>query len=253
MTKISIIGSGNVAYHLCKAFSFSGQALEIEIFGRNKTDLIQFHSEFKVKILTQMAEIDKTSIVFVCVSDDQIQTVINGFDKNQFVVYTSGTIALDFFKDNNKIGVFYPLQTFSKNREIDFTTVPILIEAKNLEFEKELVLIAKQISNHVELADSTKRQNIHLAAVFANNFTNHILHLSKTILDKNNINWSLLKPLIQESFLKINEGYEPKEIQTGPAKRNDFETIKMQEGKLNGLELDIYKLITKSIIKTYRK
>jgi predicted short-subunit dehydrogenase-like oxidoreductase (DUF2520 family) len=251
MKKISIIGTGNVAYHFCK--ELSRQNFEIELFGRNTSEMFAFQKAFKLKTLNSISEIDETSLILICVSDDQIQTIVNQLNELSFKAYTSGTVSLTELENKSNLNVFYPLQTFSKNRELDFQNIPILIEAFNKEQENELINLAKKLSSQVELANSEKRKKLHLAAVFANNFTNHLLYTSKNILSREEINWNLLMPLITETFEKIKLGFEPKEIQTGPAKRGDIETIQKQLEQLNLFEKNMYQSITASIIETYKK
>jgi predicted short-subunit dehydrogenase-like oxidoreductase (DUF2520 family) len=251
MTEISIIGTGNVAFHLSK--ELSSKKIDFKVFGRNISELKNFKNLFQVETFSLFSGINTQSLVVVCVKDDEIENVVNQLSINQKIVYTSGTLSLNLFKKRKNIGVFYPLQTFSKKRLIDFSQVPILIEANTKEFSDELVIFASKISSRVEFADSETRKKIHLAAVFANNFTNHILNISKNLMEKNNLDWDLLKPLIKETFSKIIEGKNPELLQTGPAKRLDFNTIKIQSDQLDGFEKLIYENITNSIIETHKK
>ncbi len=254
MTKISLIGTGNVAFHLCKVFT--EQNVEVEIYGRNKVNVKKFESDFNIKNITDLKEIDPQSLAVLCVNDDQIQILLNQIDSKISVAYTSGTVSLDSLPKRENIGIFYPLQTFSKSRKIDFFQVPILIEANNEFFAQKLFDFAWKMSSKVEFADSEKRKKVHLAAVFVNNFTNHLFYLAKNQVDKAGIDWNLLNPLIKETVVKIQD-LSPFDAQTGPAKRGDFSTI---ESQINLLEsnildensLEIYKLMTKSIIETYK-
>ena len=173
--------------------------------------------------------------------------------KNTLIVHTSGATAMYILKKHDSIGVFYPLQSFTKNRMPDFKEIPICIEAKNEKDIDTLNLLAQKISNHVYEIDSEQRKKIHVAAVLVNNFTNHLYHLGYNFLDENNINPQILFPLIKETAHRIDE-VSPYLAQTGPAKRHDLKTME------NHLELlkspktkEIYKLLSRSISDIYEK
>jgi predicted short-subunit dehydrogenase-like oxidoreductase (DUF2520 family) len=251
MTEITIVGTGNVAFHLCQ--ELSSKHINFQVYGRNKSELDILSKQFKINTFSSISELNQDNLFIVCIKDDEIKKFTSKLNTETKVAYTSGTISLDNFKNRKFTGVFYPLQTFSKRRKINFNEVPILIEANNDEFTNELIELALKISNRVEKANSEKRKSLHLAAVFANNFTNHMLHISKTIMEKNKLDWSLLHPLIKETLTKIIDGENPKEIQTGPAKRKDFKTIEIHLDHLNESESEIYSSITKNIIETDKK
>ena len=148
------------------------------------------------------------------------------------------------------LGVFYPLQTFTKNRIVNMKEVPFFIEATNKRFGDLLVDLASVISDNVNIATSEERSKLHLAAVFVNNFTNHILHQAKMYSDDNDVNFSHLMPLLSETIHKV-KNHNPKDVQTGPAKRGDEQTIRHQMKNLEGDALAIYTLLTDSIKKTH--
>lgn len=247
MEKITIIGSGNVAFHLCKLFS--GLNFELDLFSRNSSKAKQFEKLFKLNHISSIEKI-KNEFVLVCVSDNSVNEIISKLNDNNKIAYTSGVTELNSLPKKANLGVFYPLQTFSEQRDLNLNKVPFLIEANNEAFGKELFELASKISQKVEFADSEKRKNIHLAAVFANNFTNHLLYLSKKILAKKNIDWNLLLPLIQETFSKAIE-IGPENGQTGPAKRKDLLTIEKHLKELDSPMKEIYQEITNSILQTY--
>lgn len=247
MKDITFIGSGNVAYHLCKVLSDLG--FQIKLFARNQLSAQEFVSEFKVELISKIEEI-KNQFVLVCVSDTSIPSIISALDDSNRIAYTSGNQDLNSLLKKQNLGVFYPLQTFSKEREVNLFDVPFLIEANNSYFTQELFDLAWLISKKVEFADSQKRKSLHLAAVFANNFTNHILFQAKKILEEKDIDWSLLIPLIQETISKAIE-FGPENAQTGPAKRNDLNTIKNQLEQLNPDLKSIYLDLSNSILENY--
>ena len=180
--------------------------------------------------------------------DDKIAEVISNF-QNINIAHTSGSIGLEIFKSNfTNCGVFYPLQTFNKEVDITFSEIPLCIEANNPEFEKELLKIGESLSNSVVKMNSEQRKQLHIAAVFACNFSNHMFSIADDILQKSNVDFNLLHPLIRQTIKKI-EKHSPKSVQTGPAKRNDKKIIESHLQSLEKNQQELYKLITNSIIK----
>jgi predicted short-subunit dehydrogenase-like oxidoreductase (DUF2520 family) len=148
-----------------------------------------------------------------------------------------------------KCAVFYPLMTFSINKSLDLRNVPFCIEAIDDETEQILVDIAQEMSDTVYLLNSEERKVLHLAAVFACNFTNHLLALSKSIIDNENLEFDLLKPIISETFKKALKAEDPADVQTGPAIRNDKTIINRHLDYLkdDAQLLEIYEVLTESI------
>jgi predicted short-subunit dehydrogenase-like oxidoreductase (DUF2520 family) len=167
-------------------------------------------------------------------------------------VHTSGAISMNKLKSNAKKGVFYPLQTFTKNASIDFSEIPICIEAATKKDENLLKILANSISKNTYLINSTQRKSLHVAAVFVNNFVNHMYYLGEEICNKYNVPFEILHPIIKETASKI-ESLSPFEAQTGPAKRNDTKTIEEHLAILTANQQEIYKLLTNSITQTYGK
>jgi predicted short-subunit dehydrogenase-like oxidoreductase (DUF2520 family) len=166
------------------------------------------------------------------------------------IAYTSGTVSLNDLPSHPNLGVFYPLQTFTKEKRIDLKTVPFFVEANNSIFENELDELAKHIGKQSTIANSEQRKQLHIAAVFVNNFTNHLTYLAKEHLEAHHLSWDNLLPLLEETFTKLKD-FNPKEIQTGPARRNDQEVLNKHLNELTGDKKNIYKAITDSIIHTY--
>lgn len=253
MNNISFIGSGNVSYHLSKALKNAGYIIH-SISSRNPLNA----DNLALSLNTTSCPIEDIDIsidlLIICVSDDALSTVIEAIPTGlKSVVHTSGSISTDIFNDKfENYGVFYPLQSFKKTREIDISDVPILIEANNHAFEERLKKIALRISNRVEIMDSEDRKYLHLAAVFANNFVNHLATEAYGILENKNIDGSLLQPLLLETVLGL-ENSHPREMQTGPAKRNDKEVIKKQEEllKLNPKLQSLYRQLSQQIMQRY--
>jgi predicted short-subunit dehydrogenase-like oxidoreductase (DUF2520 family) len=246
MIQITIIGSGNVAQHLIKAFSKS-EAVEIaQVFSRKKeklSSLIEFD-----KIVSDYEDLKESDLYIIAVTDNAIAEVSQQLPfNNQLVVHTSGTASIETLDDKNRKGVFYPLQTFSKNKEIDFSVIPICLEADNTFDFRVLETVAKSISKAVFPINSEQRKALHVAAVFVNNFTNHLYQIGQEICEENQVSFDILKPLIQETAEKIKT-LEPIDAQTGPAKRNDSSTIQAHlEYLSNEDQKNIYRILTQSI------
>lgn len=251
MIKIVIIGAGNVALHLYKAFSENKKTRVIQIYNRN-TGNITFIDPAITEATDRLSELKEADIYIVCVKDDAIAAISGKLPfKNKLVVHTSGSIPIDNLASTNRKGVFYPLQTFSKDKEVDFKTIPICIEAEDKEDLKFIETLAKFISGNVYEINSHQRKSLHLAAVFVNNFVNHMYHIGNDICKENHIPFKILQPLINETAEKIIN-LDPIEAQTGPARRNDLETTEMHTGQLKSkMHKEIYKLLTKSIQETY--
>lgn len=252
MISISIIGSGNVAHHLIAAFKKVPEIELIQVLTRHKSSLT--HLLDSNKIITDYREIQTVDLIIIAVSDNAIAEVSNQLPiKNQLVVHTSGSVSLESLSDNNRKGVFYPLQTFSKSKAVDFKTIPICLEAQNTDDYKTLEVVAKSISNVIYPVNSEQRKALHVAAVFVSNFVNHLYQIGNDICTENQLSFDILKPLIQETANKILT-LSPNEAQTGPAKRNDTQTINAQLSFLTeDNQKEIYKLLTKSIIDNGKK
>ena len=242
MIKVTLVGKGNVSSHLEKVFENSKDVHLVNILSSRG-------NEIKKALQTE-----STDIYIIAVSDDAIDVVSQQFmNSEKIIVHTSGSVSMQTLPEGIRRGVFYPLQTFSKNRKIDFKSIPICIEAEKSEDLKLLHKLATSISESVYEISSVQRKSLHLAAVFANNFTNHLYHIGNDICQANGVSFDILKPLILETSEKINE-LSPIEAQTGPAKRNDEKTIKKQLNQLqNHTHKEVYKTMTKSIIETYGK
>ncbi|MCR4029257.1 MULTISPECIES: Rossmann-like and DUF2520 domain-containing protein [Flavobacterium] len=246
MIQINIIGSGNVAQHLIKAFSNSKTVEIKQVFSRKKESvhhLIDFE-----KIVTDFSELQSADLHIIAVSDNVIAEVSEQLPfNNQLVVHTSGTSSIELLNEKNRRGVFYPLQTFSKNKNIDYSIIPFCLEAENTADFKLLETVAKSISIAVYSISSEQRKALHVAAVFVSNFTNHLYHLGQEICEENQLPFAILKPLIQETADKINT-LDPVDSQTGPAIRHDSNTTDAHLAFLQDQnKKNIYKILTQSI------
>lgn len=250
MISVVLLGAGNVATHLYKAFSNSETITITQWYNRTRASISSYAND--VDITDSLAELKEADIYIMAISDDHIASFSTDLPfTNRFVVHTSGSVAMHDLDKKNKIGVFYPLQTFSKDAEINFTEVPICIEVyekENLQLLKDL---AKAVGCKPHKITTEQRQTLHLAAVFVNNFTNQLYRIGHEICETKNIEFEILHPLIEETAKKIQH-MSPFMAQTGPAKRNDKKTIKRQLKLIEKEEHEaIYKMLTTSIKKTH--
>jgi len=258
--KITLIGAGNVGYHLGKRFSKKGIIVR-QIYSRQLKNAQFLAKKINGEPISEFTEVDaKSDLYIIAVKDDAIASVAKALSKNKgmkgkLVVHTSGaatseTISTCF----SKFGVFYPLQSFSKARKIRFANIPICVDAGQPKDLKKLLKLGALISNTVATINDKERAILHVAAVIVNNFTNHLFYLGQQITAKEQIDFDLLKPLITETVLKI-ANHSPLDMQTGPARRQDEKTIKKHLAYLRKFPNypHLYTLLTKSIQDAYRR
>ncbi|RAR46958.1 Rossmann-like and DUF2520 domain-containing protein [Flavobacterium lacus] len=247
MVSIVIIGSGNVAQHLITAFLQSDEIELIQVFSRQKESVSHLIS--LDKIVSDYDEIKEAAIYIIAVSDNAIGEVSSKLPfENRLVVHTSGSMPIEILDSKNRRGVFYPLQTFTKNKAINFKEIPICLESELADDFMRIEKLAKSISNSVQSISSEQRKALHVAAVFVCNFVNHLYKIGNDICVENQLSFEILKPLIVETAQKIIQ-LSPENAQTGPAKRNDTETINSHLNFISDEnQKEIYKLLTKSII-----
>ena len=251
MIKVVILGGGNLAFHLTNQFLESSKVNLVQVYNRS-IDKIDYLKE-KTTITNKISELKDADVYIICVSDNVISELsekLNFTDK--LVVHTSGALDMSFLKSKSQKGVFYPLQSFSKEKEVDFLSIPICIEATNKKDEELLFELGKTISTNCYSISSEQRKYLHVSAVFVNNFTNHLYTIGNEICESQNIPFEILTPLIKETASKIDY-LAPLNAQTGPAKRGDSETISTHLSLINDNQQKIYKLLTQSIKDTYGK
>ncbi len=248
-TNILLIGAGNVATNIAVSFHSIGIRI-VGIYSKTIETSNALASLVESRVIENLNELPEHDFIIVCVPDDIISSVISQLPIDAKIAYTSGTVSLQSLPNYPNLGVFYPLQTFTKEKMIDLKTVPFFIEANNSHFEKELFELALHLGKQATTTNSEQRKQLHIAAVFVNNFTNHLAYIAKEHLEKNDLNWENLLPLLEETLNKIKDS-NPKEIQTGPARRNDLGVLKTHLNELTGDPETIYKAITDSIIHTY--
>lgn len=254
---LSIIGSGNVASHLAQTFYDNGIKIK-QIFSKHFHNATILADKVESKACIGYDQIDDDiDFLIIAISDSEIENVICEIPDNinAFVIHTSGSIDISVFKNRFKnYGVLYPLQTLSQNSQLVNSNFPYLIEANSIQSLQKLTDLVHSITSNFKALDSNQRLVVHLAAVFANNFTNHLLTLSNEILASEELSFEMIKPLLMESFMKI-QNHLPENVQTGPAKRGDFNVIKKHEEILKRFPDNfhlIYDSITSSIIDKYK-
>lgn len=249
--KVVLIGAGNLAHHLATIIIKKGHEI-IQVVGRNEKTIKDFASNFSTNYTIKIKELNPNADVYIiCVNDGSIEALAKSFKvKNKLVLHTSGSISAEVLKKtSSKYGVLYPLQTFTKAAKMKWSKIPLLIEANTVPAKMELNQFASTLSKEVSILDSNQRLKLHLAAVFACNFSNHLYTLSQQYLQAEGINlFQLLHPLIQQTAKKIKK-INPENAQTGPAVRNDKLIIEKHLKLLNKYKThkEVYQLLSKSI------
>ncbi len=249
--RITLIGSGNVATHLAAAFKNAGHAI-VQVYSRDmhNASLLAYH--VKAEAIDDLKSINpETDIFIISVKDDAIIPVAGELAiYNKLTVHTSGATDLAALSAVvPDAGVFYPLQTFSKNKALNFLSVPLCIEGVNESITLKLEELARTVSNNVYRINSGQRKTLHLAAVFACNFPNYLYSIAQKLLESHQMSFEMLRPLILETAEKVQD-YLPAEVQTGPAIRDDENTMSAHLQMLDNEELRIiYSLLSQGIIK----
>jgi len=247
---IVLLGSGNVATHLALALKAVGENIK-QVFSPNLINAKKLADKVDAKSASSFSEIDqKADLYVISVKDDAIAEVARNLKGvNGLVVHTSGTTDIKVLSSEVKYaGVFYPLQTFSKSKDVNFKSIPLCLEATDAKQLEILKILASRLSTKVYQLDGEKRKILHLAAVFACNFTNHLYALANQVLIKNDLDFDIIRPLIAETADKVMINL-PENVQTGPAIRDDESTINKHLTMLADLpELqEIYQTLSNSI------
>ena len=251
--KISIIGTGNLGWHLANVLEEAGHTI-IDIYSRNSQQAKNSASKLYSAKGTDSLDFSESiaDVFMVAVADDAIASIASDIilPEKAIIAHTSGTRSImDLEACTNPKGIFYPLQTFTKSKKVDWSTIPICIEATDVATDVTLTKLAESLSKFVYFLDAAQRKKLHLSAVFASNFSNHLLRIAKELLSSQDVPFEILKPLIIETIDKaIING--PENSQTGPAIRKDMQTIQnhLDELSLEPQKQEIYRLMTKAIM-----
>ena len=249
MKKIIFIGAGNLATQLSSAMKEQGYDI-IQIYSKSLKNAKILGSSLSCDYTDDLNQIKDTADLYIfSIKDTALQECIRSVKPNKALwVHTAGNIPMSVFEPHAKrYGVFYPLQTFSKNKKVNFSNIPFFVEANSEKDATLLTDMALKISQDVRVISSEQRKYIHLAAVFACNFTNHMYAISEKLLKEHGLPFDILQPLIQETSDKIKK-ISPVTAQTGPAVRYDENVMNKQLSLLKDDQLkEIYRLLSKNI------
>jgi predicted short-subunit dehydrogenase-like oxidoreductase (DUF2520 family) len=227
--RIGLLGSGRVASQLGPALAAAGHQV-VFVWSRTLASATNLATKFPgAEALTSTtAPLPPADVYFLAVPDATVAPLLASvaWPVGALVAHTAGALPLDVFAPHQQVrgGAFYPLQTFSPGRAIDWANVPLFIEAADPAAEATLLGLASSLSQHVRLLDSAQRLRLHVAAVFANNFTNHLLGIADALLAEASLPSTLLAPLVRETVDKALTN-PPFTVQTGPAARQDEPTL----------------------------
>ncbi len=252
IARITLVGAGNAGHKFGVAFRQAGYLIH-EIYSRTEESAIKLSNRLNCNYTTQLSDLDPGADLYVlAVNDDVLPSVLDSFPfKDKLIVHTSGATPIDVFSDRgfSDYGIFYPVQSFSKEDTESLAPIPICVEAKKEENTQLLMSFGRSLSMKVYILDSEKRKTLHVAAVFANNFSNHMYAIAEELLSEDGIDFEIIRPLIQTTASKI-KNKQPKNIQTGPAVRNDQKVIKrhLEFLKDHPNYQKLYEEVTNSII-----
>jgi predicted short-subunit dehydrogenase-like oxidoreductase (DUF2520 family) len=250
-----LIGSGNVATHMGIAFAAAGIRI-LQVYSRNLDNAETLALKLSCEATSDLDSLPGDADLYViAVSDDAIPEVVTAFPlHDKLLVHTSGSTEMQLLQEKtSRYGVFYPLQTFSRDVPIDFSRVPLCLEASDAGTLALLEDLAFKLSENVSRVSTEQRRKLHLAAVFACNFVNHMYAQAAEVLKDNDLLFELLRPLISETARKVMMA-DPKNVQTGPARRHNKGIIEKHLEMLEkhpGLQ-EMYQFVSKSIMSQYR-
>ncbi|WP_010521137.1 Rossmann-like and DUF2520 domain-containing protein [Aquimarina agarivorans] len=248
MIKVVILGAGNLATHLCIALEKHTKILLLQNFNRKGEKILNCG----VPVTNNPDEITDADLYIFAISDNALLDINNNFSHLKgLVVHTSGSTPMDVLSNFNRKGVFYPAQSFNKHLPVSFDTIPIAVEASNKSDQQILLKLAHSISTTVYVLNSEQRNALHVAAVFANNFSNFMYIQAEEICKDSGIDFTILKPLINETIAKLANN-SPRNVQTGPAVRKDNKTIERHITTLTDQKkIKLYQLLTTAIQNYY--
>ena len=247
MTKIVLLGAGHLAFHFYEQLTASPHTNLIQWYNRS-IQKIDFARK-QLGITDQITELQDADLYLICVKDDAIEEVSCKINTNNLVVHCSGSTPIDQLQGTFRKGVFYPLQSFTKDRSLSFDQLPFCIEAEEQKDRQLLSDLAQHLGGVPHILNSEKRAYVHMIAVWVNNFSNHMLHIGSSLSHKNQIPFEMFYPLIKETYQKaLSMG--TKNTQTGPALRRDQRTIDkhldlLQEENIKKLYLNLTSSIQK--------
>ncbi|HLN96640.1 MAG TPA: DUF2520 domain-containing protein, partial [Flavobacterium sp.] len=246
MVSVTVIGSGNVGTHLANALSLAPDVTLKQLYSRRPDGFQKGLTQ--AEIIHDLNQLQEADVYLLAVSDAAVQDLSQQLPfSGRLVAHTSGTLPLEVLDGRNRRGVWYPLQTFSRAKAVDFEAIPICLEVEDASDLEVLTKVARALSQQVYTLKAEQRQALHVAAVFACNFTNHLYAQAARICDDHQLDFDMLKPLIRETADKVMT-MAPADAQTGPAKRHDNVTLAAHRRFLgNGAATELYDILTQSI------
>lgn len=245
--KVVLLGAGNVAWHLSKAMSKNGIEI-LQVYSPKRAE--ELAKELQVPFTNNISELNATADMYLlALKDAAYAEIATCFPfKNKCMVHTSGSVDLSVFeKISDHRGVLYPFQTFTKGVNLPFEEVPVCVEASDESTRNTLLFFANKLTKVHYSIDSNQRKQLHLAGVFACNFTNAMYTIAKEIVEEKGMDFSLLLPLIRETARKV-ELQDPKQVQTGPAVRHDTLIMELHLAMINHINIkELYALMSKII------
>ncbi len=257
MKSVVVIGGGNLSESLCLALAQSEGVDLVQIYVRSEKRGAELSTLIGVPVCNDAKSLAFADIYILAVSDGAIVELSETlpFAEGAIVAHTAGSTPMSAISQDVRRGVFYPMQTFTRGRRVDFRSIPIFLEAEQDDVLTELRILADMVSDSVIELDSERRRRLHLSAVFVCNFANAMFGAGEELVRDAGLSFEILKPLIAESCSKACAAESPKSVQTGPAVRGDKGTqgrhIEMLDGKDN--LKDIYKVISDYIWETSKK
>ena len=251
MTKTILIGAGNLAFHFYKKLTNCNEVNLIQWYSRS-VQKINFAKK-QIEVTDQFSQIKSADLYLICVSDDAIGSICKKINTTEMVVHCAGGVSIDQLKGTPRKGVFYPLQTFSKDQDLSFDQLPFCIETTDPKDQILLSNLAKAMGGIPHNINSETRTQMHIIAVLINNFGNHLLHLGSKLLKGHDISFKIFHPLIEETYQKaLKSG--PENTQTGPAIRDDRKTIEKHLGLISDENIKkLYLNLTHSIQRNHEQ
>ncbi len=252
ISTVSLVGSGNLAHHVAVGFHAAGITIK-EIWSKDHHHAAGLAELVKADVCTRLENLERdVDLVIISIKDDAIEEALKLIPKDlPAIVHTSGSVDMKVLSLHaNNMGVFYPVQSFNKKEAMDWKKVPICVEANNDEFTEMLFNVSKKLSDQVEYLNSTQRIQLHMAAIFVNNFSNYLFALAYDLVTKQHLPFSLLIPLIKQTAERLDQS-NPALLQTGPAKRKDEAVIRKHLELLEGNPeaKEVYEFLSNQIIK----
>lgn len=247
---IVIIGAGNVGCHLARKFHAASCNIT-QVAGRREANVKSLAGDVGAAHTLDLEKvITGQDLYILALPDEVMEDILPKLPlTNELIVHTSGSVPMNILAPySENYGVFYPLQTFTRRRQIDMKEVPVFVEANRIDNENLLVDLGKNLSEKVMVVDSVRRQYLHIAAVFASNFSNHMYDIARSVLEEQGLDFDLLSPLIMETAAKATS-LGPDKAQTGPARRSDLKVMEKHLEMLRGNKaaMEIYRRISDSI------